>query len=189
MHPPRREQARARVHGGKAVRARGACEARHPRIPARGGRIARPRLAGRRRRKHLPLQGLLWRRRRAPGRRRRARARRRARRAARARAARAHLHAAGARAARALSRPRAPTWGKLMFCAKESFYKCYFPLSRTLLGFLDVEVEFERRRCAASGRGCCASRRRRSAGCVSFDGTPGLDASTSSSPASRLRVC
>jgi len=40
-------------------------------------------------------------------------------------------------------RAGAPDPGKLTFCAKESFYKCYFPLTRTFLGFQDVEVEFE----------------------------------------------
>jgi 4'-phosphopantetheinyl transferase EntD len=39
--------------------------------------------------------------------------------------------------------PGVPDPGKLTFCAKESFYKCYFPLTRTFLGFQDVEVEFE----------------------------------------------
>jgi 4'-phosphopantetheinyl transferase EntD len=33
--------------------------------------------------------------------------------------------------------------GKLTFCAKESFYKCYFPLTREFLGFQDVEIDFE----------------------------------------------
>jgi 4'-phosphopantetheinyl transferase EntD len=33
-------------------------------------------------------------------------------------------------------------WAKLTFSAKESFYKCYFPLARTVLGFRDVEIEF-----------------------------------------------
>ena len=46
---------------------------------------------------------------------------------------------------RARLRPQAgaPDPGKLTFCAKESFYKCYFPLTREFLGFQDVEVEFE----------------------------------------------
>jgi len=34
-------------------------------------------------------------------------------------------------------------WGKLVFCAKESFYKCYFPLARKVLGFRDAEVIFD----------------------------------------------
>ena len=29
-----------------------------------------------------------------------------------------------------------------MFSAKESAYKCYFPLARTRLGFRDMEIEF-----------------------------------------------
>jgi len=41
------------------------------------------------------------------------------------------------------ARAGAPDPGKLTFCAKESFYKCYFPLTREFLGFQDVEVEFE----------------------------------------------
>jgi 4'-phosphopantetheinyl transferase EntD len=44
---------------------------------------------------------------------------------------------------RLATRAGAPDPGKLTFCAKESFYKCYFPLTRTFLGFQDVEVEFE----------------------------------------------
>jgi 4'-phosphopantetheinyl transferase EntD len=44
---------------------------------------------------------------------------------------------------RLATRGGAPDAGKLTFCAKESFYKCYFPLTRTFLGFQDVEVEFE----------------------------------------------
>jgi len=40
--------------------------------------------------------------------------------------------------------PGAPDPGKLTFCAKESFYKCYFPHTREFLGFQDVEIEFER---------------------------------------------
>jgi 4'-phosphopantetheinyl transferase EntD len=31
-------------------------------------------------------------------------------------------------------------WAKLIFCAKESAFKCYFPLSQTYLDFQDVEV-------------------------------------------------
>jgi 4'-phosphopantetheinyl transferase EntD len=34
-------------------------------------------------------------------------------------------------------------WGKLVFCAKESFYKSYFPLARRVLGFRDAEIVFE----------------------------------------------
>lgn len=44
--------------------------------------------------------------------------------------------------ARLPSQAGAPDPGKLTFCAKEAFYKCYFPLARTFLGFQDVEVEF-----------------------------------------------
>jgi 4'-phosphopantetheinyl transferase EntD len=34
-------------------------------------------------------------------------------------------------------------WGVVLFSAKESFYKCYFPLARTFLGFRDAEVRLE----------------------------------------------
>jgi 4'-phosphopantetheinyl transferase EntD len=44
--------------------------------------------------------------------------------------------------ARELTPPEGVDWGKLVFSAKESAYKCYFPLARTLLGFRDVEIEF-----------------------------------------------
>jgi 4'-phosphopantetheinyl transferase EntD len=44
--------------------------------------------------------------------------------------------------ARALPPPYGVDWGKLAFSAKESAYKCYFPLARKLLGFHDMEVEF-----------------------------------------------
>ena len=37
----------------------------------------------------------------------------------------------------------APDPGKLTFCAKEAFYKCYYPLTGTFLGFKDVEVELD----------------------------------------------
>lgn len=33
-------------------------------------------------------------------------------------------------------------WGKLAFCAKEAFYKCYYPLTKTFLDFSDVSVLF-----------------------------------------------
>jgi 4'-phosphopantetheinyl transferase EntD len=44
--------------------------------------------------------------------------------------------------ARRLAPPEGVDWGKLVFSAKESAYKCYFPLARTLLGFHDMEIEF-----------------------------------------------
>jgi len=44
--------------------------------------------------------------------------------------------------ASALAPPEGVDWGKLVFSAKESAYKCYFPLARTLLGFQDMEIEF-----------------------------------------------
>lgn len=34
-------------------------------------------------------------------------------------------------------------WGMLLFSAKESLYKCYFPNTRTFLGFRDAEVEID----------------------------------------------
>ncbi len=39
-------------------------------------------------------------------------------------------------------------WGLLVFSAKEAFYKGYYPLTRTFLGFLDAEIEIE----ASEGR-------------------------------------
>jgi 4'-phosphopantetheinyl transferase EntD len=44
--------------------------------------------------------------------------------------------------ARALPPPEGVDWGKLVFSAKESAYKSYFPLARTRLGFRDMEIEF-----------------------------------------------
>lgn len=38
--------------------------------------------------------------------------------------------------------PGESDWGLLLFSAKESFYKCYFPLARRFLGFRDAEIEF-----------------------------------------------
>ena len=35
------------------------------------------------------------------------------------------------------------TWGKLLFSAKESFYKCYFALTHTRLGFQDAEIHLD----------------------------------------------
>jgi 4'-phosphopantetheinyl transferase EntD len=34
-------------------------------------------------------------------------------------------------------------WGTLAFCAKEAFYKAWFPLARTRLGFRDAVISFE----------------------------------------------
>jgi 4'-phosphopantetheinyl transferase EntD len=36
--------------------------------------------------------------------------------------------------------PPGSSWEKIVFSAKESTYKCYYPLARTFLGFHDVEV-------------------------------------------------
>jgi 4'-phosphopantetheinyl transferase EntD len=33
-------------------------------------------------------------------------------------------------------------WAKLTFCAKEAFYKCYYPITGSFLDFLDVSVCF-----------------------------------------------
>jgi len=41
--------------------------------------------------------------------------------------------------------------GKLIFCAKEAFYKCYYPLTATVLDFLDVSVHFSESK--ENGRG------------------------------------
>ena len=48
----------------------------------------------------------------------------------------------------------APDPGKLAFCAKESFYKCYFPLTGAFLGFKDVEVELDPGRSRFRARLC-----------------------------------
>jgi len=42
----------------------------------------------------------------------------------------------------ALPDPVGSSWPKLAFSAKEAFYKCYFPIARTYLGFEDVSVWF-----------------------------------------------
>jgi 4'-phosphopantetheinyl transferase EntD len=34
-------------------------------------------------------------------------------------------------------------WGKVVFSAKEAFYKCYYPSMRVFLGFHDVELEID----------------------------------------------
>ena len=34
-------------------------------------------------------------------------------------------------------------WAKLVFSAKEAFYKAYFPLARSFLGFRDVALHFD----------------------------------------------
>lgn len=39
--------------------------------------------------------------------------------------------------------PAGVDWGKVTFSAKEAFYKCYYPLARTFLGFHDVELEID----------------------------------------------
>lgn len=37
----------------------------------------------------------------------------------------------------------APDWAKIIFSAKESTYKCWYPIGRTFLGFHDVEIALE----------------------------------------------
>lgn len=39
-----------------------------------------------------------------------------------------------------------PLSGKLVFCAKEAFYKCYYPITKQLLDFSDVSVRFSANR-------------------------------------------
>ncbi|MCP3983063.1 MAG: 4'-phosphopantetheinyl transferase superfamily protein [bacterium] len=41
--------------------------------------------------------------------------------------------------------PAGTSWPKLCFSAKESFFKCYFPVTTTWLGFHDVTVRFDNR--------------------------------------------
>ena len=45
-------------------------------------------------------------------------------------------------------------WGTLLFSAKESLYKCYFPNTRTFLGFRDAEVEIDRNTSSFCARLC-----------------------------------
>jgi len=42
-----------------------------------------------------------------------------------------------------LARQHTPDVWKLLFTAKEAFYKCYYPLTRTWLDFKDVEIDFD----------------------------------------------
>lgn len=35
----------------------------------------------------------------------------------------------------------------LVFCAKEAFYKCQYPTTRTFIGFQEAEIELDRTRC------------------------------------------
>jgi 4'-phosphopantetheinyl transferase EntD len=43
----------------------------------------------------------------------------------------------------ALARRSDCDWGTLLFSAKESLYKCYFPLTRSFLGFRDAEIQLD----------------------------------------------
>ena len=43
----------------------------------------------------------------------------------------------------ALARRADCDWGTLLFSAKESLYKCYFPLTRSFLGFRDAEIRLD----------------------------------------------
>jgi 4'-phosphopantetheinyl transferase EntD len=43
----------------------------------------------------------------------------------------------------ALPSPGACGWGVVLFSAKESLYKCYFPLTRSFLGFRDAEIQLD----------------------------------------------
>jgi 4'-phosphopantetheinyl transferase EntD len=43
----------------------------------------------------------------------------------------------------ALPNPGGCGWGIVLFSAKESLYKCYFPLTRRFLGFRDAEVRLD----------------------------------------------
>lgn len=47
--------------------------------------------------------------------------------------------------------PSGSSWSKLAFSAKEAFYKCYYPLTRTVLDFGDVSVRFSTRTGCAEG--------------------------------------
>jgi 4'-phosphopantetheinyl transferase EntD len=39
--------------------------------------------------------------------------------------------------------PAGADWSKVIFSAKEAFYKCYYPVARVFLGFHDVELEID----------------------------------------------
>ncbi len=53
----------------------------------------------------------------------------------------------------AASPPPGPAgWAKIIFSAKESFYKCWYPLARRFLGFHDVVVDFDPGRDAFTAR-------------------------------------
>lgn len=52
---------------------------------------------------------------------------------------------------RSLPRVDAVDWPKLAFSAKESFYKCYYPIARSQLGFRDVSVIFSVKENSRSG--------------------------------------
>jgi len=71
--------------------------------------------------------------------------------------------------------PGQSDWGLLLFSAKESFYKCYFPVARRFLGFRDAEIEFfpETRSFRAQLRTADAPS---AAGSRSLDGRFGADA-------------
>jgi enterobactin synthetase component D / holo-[acyl-carrier protein] synthase len=47
-------------------------------------------------------------------------------------------------------------WDRLIFCAKESFYKAFFPLYRRPVGFHDVEVSVDAKACTFVPRLCQA---------------------------------
>ena len=41
------------------------------------------------------------------------------------------------------ARPEAVCWDRLLFCAKESVYKAWFPLTQEWLGFDDAEITID----------------------------------------------
>ncbi|HEY5658418.1 MAG TPA: 4'-phosphopantetheinyl transferase superfamily protein, partial [Myxococcota bacterium] len=43
-------------------------------------------------------------------------------------------------------------WGVVLFSAKESLYKCYYPLTHRFLGFRDAEVHFDPARASFTAR-------------------------------------
>lgn len=43
------------------------------------------------------------------------------------------------------------TWSQVAFCAKEAFYKCYYPIGQTFLDFADVSIHFHKLRQAGRG--------------------------------------
>ena len=66
-------------------------------------------------------------------------------------------------------------WATLLFSAKECTYKCYYPLTRTRLGFFDVEVELNPAQASFRAR-LVAEQAPAAGGARSFEGRLGWSA-------------